>query len=558
MKRILFLLLIVFSVADSDAQYYKYWVTFTDKNGSPYSVSNPSVYLSARAIYRRTKYGIPVKTNDFPPNPNYVDSVVAKGVTPINRSRWLNAISVYAPDTNDLAAIRKLPFVKSVQLAYADPALYLKKRPKKDNFRFPTGASKRPESGPDTLNFGYAYQQLHQIQVDCLNNMGYRGKGKQIAILDTRFGVAHTLTAFDSVYSRGGVLATWDFVWKIKDVYDDTNNTDTHGQMVFSCIAGIIPGQMMGDAPDADFYLLRTEDNYSENIIEDENWASGAEYADSAGADVISSSLGYDQFDDAAENLTYADMNGKVAAGSRAATIATEKGMVVCVAAGNEGSNSWYYITSPGDADSILTVGAVMSNGQHAGFSSFGPTSDGRIKPDVSAMGYYDYVASPYGGVLQESGTSFATPIIAGAAASLWQSDTNASNFQIMASIKQSATIFSHPNDSIGYGIPNFCMAQNILLGITENKPVNILNKVYPDPFTGDINILFFSSVNQNVVISIYNMLGQAVYQKEQHVGGGGSTLVTINSLQQLPGGLYLAAVTDEQGITYTQKVVKK
>src|SRR6185312_8993010 len=194
----------------------------------------------------------------------------------------------------------------------------------------------------------------------------------------------------------------------------------------------------------------------------------------------------------------------------------------------------------------------------YAYFSSMGPTSDGRIKPDVVACGLAAVVASPYGGASYQNGTSFATPITAGAVACLWQADTNASNYQIMTAIKQSATRYSSPNDSIGWGVPNYCLARSIVLGITENKPVSILNKAYPDPFTGNITLSFFSSFNQHVTISLYNMLGQTIYHEQRQVAGGGNTIVTIDNLQQLPKGLYLVAVTDEHGLTSTQKVVKE
>src|SRR6185312_16378245 len=344
--------------------YYKYWIQFTDKNKSPYSVTNPSAYLSARAIYRRVKYGIPIQYNDLPPNPAYIDSVVSKGVKLLNRSRWFNAISidaVSASDTAAMAKIRALPFVKSSKfVTIVNPGQ------NKSNFS-ETINTHNPLSA-DTQNYGAAYNQVHMIGIDCLNNMGFRGKGKRIAQIDSRFGIANILPAFDSLYNRSGVLGTWDFVWEDPNVYDDTNNADVHGQMVLLCMVGNLPGQFLGDAADADFYLLRSEDAASEYQIEVDNWTSAAEYADSAGADIITSSLGYTTFNDTNTNYTYADMNGKVAVASIAATIAVEKGMVVCVAAGNLGGSPWQYISSPGDADSILTVGAVDAFGGYAGF----------------------------------------------------------------------------------------------------------------------------------------------------------------------------------------------
>jgi hypothetical protein len=553
MKKILFVLLFLNSVGFVEAQtQYKFWIVFTDKKNSPYSISNPSAYLSPRAIYRRTKYDIPIKMNDLPPNPAYIDSVKAIGAILFNCSGWFNAISIACPDTTTmLPKIRALKFVQSTKnVTIIKPR---KSKTSKPEFRL---FNKRLNPmGMDSASYGSAYNQVHMIHVDCLNEMGFRGKGKRIAIIDTRFGVADNLPAFDSVRNRGQILGTWDFVWEIPKVYDDSNS-DNHGEMVFSCIAGILPNQMMGDAVDADFYLLRTEDLYSENMIEDDNWASAAEYADSAGADIISSSLGYNILDDPKNTYTYADMNGRTAVASIAATIASEKGMVVCVAAGNDGNDTWHYISTPADADSILTVGAVQSNGAYAPFSSMGPTSDGRIKPDIVAQGDPAAVAWYTGGVGSDAGTSFATPITAGAVASLWQADSNASNFQIMDAIKKSASRYSTPNDSTGWGIPDYCKALDILTGITENKPGSSLVKTFPDPFTNNITLTFNSSSNQNVTISLYNMMGQTVYQRIEKATPS-DTEIFIGGLQNLSKGIYLVTLTDAKGVTYSQKEVK-
>jgi len=557
MKKLLFLLLALGVTGISEAQMTaKYWITFTDKNGSPYSISNPSAYLSQRAIHRRAKFSIPVQMNDLPPNPAYIDSLVKIGAVLFNRCGWLNSVSIAMPDTTTMMPkIRALPFVQKAKFVTAIKPRSGGGKLMSPSLLKPTKKQQRA-LGTDSANYGQGYNQYHMIQVDCLNNKGFRGKGKQIAIIDTRFGTADKLPAFDSARTRGQILGTWDFVWEIPKVYDDSNN-DVHGEEVFSCIAANLPGQLVGDAVDADYYLLRSEDNYSENMIEDDNWASAAEYADSAGADVISSSLGYNTFDDANVSYTYADMNGRTAVASIAATIAAEKGLVVCVAAGNDGGDGWHYIDSPADADSILTVGAVNSSGGYAPFSSTGPTADGRIKPDVAAQGDPAAVASPAGGVTSDFGTSFATPITAGAVASLWQADSNASNMQLIAAIKQSASQYKHPDSLLGYGIPNYCLALNILTGMTENKPVSMLVKTFPNPFTSCITLSFYSSYNQNLTVSLYNILGQTIYQKTEKTATGGNTQIAIDGLQNLPKGLYMVTLTDSQGMTYTQKEIK-
>jgi subtilisin family serine protease len=431
----------------------KFRIVFTDKKGSPYSITEPSAYLSTRAIARRTKYGIPISLNDLPPNPVYIHSVLTKGVQLLDRSGWLNAITISVSDTNKIAEIRRLPFVSNTK--------YVCKTSKgKSGF---VGKYKNNREGRTHVFAPTTYNQIHQINADCLNNIGFRGKGLQIAVIDARFGAADTLSAFDSLRNRGGIIATWDFVRNCANVYDDTNNVDNHGEMVLSCMAGNLQGKILGDAMDASYYLLRTEDISSENEIEEDNWAAAAEFADSAGADVITTSLYYTTFDNSTQYYTYKDMNGRTAFASIAATIAAEKGMIVCACAGNFCRLPWHYISSPNDADSILTIGAADIYGKHASFSSAGPTSDHRIKPDVAALGVNTVVASPYGGVMMVKGTSFSTPLIAGAVASLWQANPAMNNMQIMEAVKQSSSQYSHSDSLLGYGIPDFCIANKIL-----------------------------------------------------------------------------------------------
>jgi serine protease AprX len=553
MKKILFIAFAILLFGETSFAQVKgkFWIVFTDKNNSLYSISTPSAYLSTRCIARRVKYGIPVKYNDLPPNPAYIDSVLSKGVTLLNRSKWFNAISIYTDDTTKMASIRALAFVQSSKFV---------NKVKPHEKRAPDFIeSENPHSisVTDTFTYASSYNQNHMIKVDCLNDMGYRGKGKQIAQIDARFGRANTLPAFDSLNNRGQVLGTWDFVWEKAYVYDDTNNVDAHGEEVLSDMAGNIPDQFLGDAVDAKYYLLRTSDIASEYMIEDDNWTSAAEYADSAGADVITTSLNYTQFDDANTNYTYADMNGHTAVASIAATICAEKGMVVCASAGNYGGGSWHYVGSPADADSILTVGAVNAYGAYASFSSTGPTSDKRIKPDVAAQGQYAAFASPNGGVTFGNGTSLSTPIIAGAVASLWQADSNANNFEIMNAIKQSASQYSHPDSLLGYGIPGFCLAKTIAAGIQENKIVTSLTKVYPDPFINNITVSFFSSIEQDVNVKMVNSLGQLISQTKWKVAAGGNTLINLGGLQNLTNGIYILVLTDEKGSVFTSKLMK-
>lgn len=271
----------------------------------------------------------------------------------------------------------------------------------------------------NSFNYGQATGQTQMIAMDALHNLGYAGEGMLIALLDGGFLDANIMPSLDSVFSNNQVLATWDFVSNDANVYDD----NWHGASVFSCIAANVPGEMVGTAPHAQFLLLRSEDVSSEYIIEEYNYAAAAEFADSAGADVIHSSLGYTKFDDASQDHTYADMNGNTAPATIAADLAAKKGIIVTSSAGNEGNSQWNYISVPADGDSVLAVGAVDQQAMYSSFSSNGPSADGRVKPDVAAVGGSTFLFMPFNpSVVQASGTSFSGPIIAGAAACLWQS----------------------------------------------------------------------------------------------------------------------------------------
>jgi subtilisin family serine protease len=305
---------------------------------------------------------------------------------------------------------------------------------------------------------------------------------------------------------------------------------------------------MVGTAPRASFYLFVTEDVFSEFPIEEHNWAAGAERADSLGVDVISSSLGYSKFTDSIFNYTYEDMNGKTAISSRAATAAARTGMIVCSSAGNEGTHPWHFITAPADADSILTVGATDSLGLITAFSSQGPTSDGRLKPNVVAQGIRAWVIDPSpedNTTFPGSGTSFSNPIVAGLTACLWQAHPEKNNQEIIHAIEASATLFKNPNDSMGYGIPDFRVA-NLLL--SENAPENSVPAipfVYPNPFGADINIVYFQPAAQKVSVVITDMLGRVddAYDCTLQPGASGYAYLPTSYFRNAANGAYFVKV---------------
>src|ERR1035437_2648171 len=428
MKKLFFVFILsaLFSLSAS-AQYpypYRYFIQFSDKNNNSYSLNNPSAFLSPRSIQRRINQNIPYDFHDLPLTQAYVDSVASFGDTVVNRSKWFNGVTILTSDPNVLSQILALPFVvgakavgrlKNPNLKQSEPFGFIQQE---SMLQVNGDYSPRIEfsQNNDVLNYGYGYNQIHMISGDYLHNKGYLGEGKVIAILDAGFLHVDTLTGFDSIRVNNQILGTADFVSDTlvsPNVYQD----HFHGCMVLSCIGGNWPGMTIGTAPHASFWLLVTEDANTENIIEEYNWDAGAEFADSVGADIISTSLGYTTFDHADQNHSYADMNGRTTPASHAAEIAAEKGILVIAAAGNSGGTNdpWHFIGTPADADSILAIGAVDPSRKLAAFSSKGPASDGRIKPDIADQGQWTTVIDPVFSAndlnITANGTSFATPI---------------------------------------------------------------------------------------------------------------------------------------------------
>jgi len=385
-----------------------------------------------------------------------------------------------------------------------------------------------------------------------LHNLGYHGEGIQIALLDAGYNDASSQAAFDSLRARGGILAAWDFVDNIANVYTDANS-NAHGAAVLSCIAGNVPGTLVGTAPMANFYLLQSEDNQGENIIEEYLWSTAAEYADSAGADIISSSLGYSEFDDATMNHTYSDMDGHTCPSSIAGNIAFSKGMLVLTAAGNAGTAPWHYLIAPSDGDSVMCIGGVDSLGHHASFSSWGPASDGDVKPNVSAKGEQAWLS--YGGSLGPgNGTSFATPILAGSAACLWQAHPFMNNHQIKDAIQRSANYYNNPNDTLGYGIPNFMIAHQIL-SVQENPKLTPTVIAYPNPFANGLQLSITSVPSNKITIEIYNAVGALVSSTAQQINYNSYNVVPVPQADLLAKGVYYVKVTADK--VYTNRLVK-
>jgi serine protease AprX len=450
-------LMIGFFFNDSHAQFTRYIIKLKDKNGTPYTFSNPTAYLSQRAIDRRNRYIISIDSTDLPVTPSYITQIKnVPNVTVLNISKWLNAVTIQTTDANALATINGFSFVQSstgIAARIREPGVFKSKF--ENNFSsIDNSAARTNQATANYYNYGTnSFNEIHLHNGEFLHNIGLRGQGMQIAMLDNGFNnyTSPSFHAFDSVNANNQVMGTWDFVAREQNV----SNDGSHGMSCFSIIAANIPGQFIGKAPQANFWLYQTEDNTSEFPIEEVNWACGAETADSSGADIISSSLGYSTFDSSSLNHTYADMNGNTTMAAMAADLAAKKGMLVFVANGNDGNDLWHYLTTPADGDSVIAVGAVDVNGNVGSFSSYGPSSDGQVKPDVASIGVSSILENSTGIVATGSGTSFATPNMAGLATCLWQGFPEFDNMKIRTALWQAGSISATPDHRIGYGIPD-------------------------------------------------------------------------------------------------------
>ncbi|MGB4844266.1 MAG: S8 family serine peptidase [Ferruginibacter sp.] len=457
MKKIILLLFVVFaiSISNSHAQFTRYIVKLTDKGTNPFSISNPIQYLTQRSIDRRIRYNIAIDSTDLPITPRYIDSIrLAGAVTILNTSKWLNQVAIQTTDAAALAKINSFPFVIS-----AGPIASIIQSTKPVNKKLDADFTDAPNEETSSIitadhyNYGQSYGQVHLHNGEFLHNRGFRGQGMHMAVLDAGFYHYLTLPTFDSIRINNQVLGTWDFVAGNASVNED----HTHGMQCLSTIAANMPGVFMGTAPKASFYLYRTEDVASEWPIEEQNWVAGMEKADSLGVEITSTSLGYYNFDNPVFNYTYAtDFDGNTTISAKGADLAAKKGILCVIAAGNEGNSAWHYIITPSDADSVMAVGAVNTSGAVGGFSSYGPSSDGQIKPSVAAVGVSAVIANATTGQPTfGSGTSFACPNMAGLTTCLWQAFPEINNVGIINIMQESATRATNPNDRIGYGIPD-------------------------------------------------------------------------------------------------------
>ncbi len=544
------ILLLVITTGISDKIYTqptKWVVEFTDKNNSTFSLNRPAEFLSRRAIQRRKLHNVSIDSTDLPVNKNYIKEMLAQGsCLYLSQSKWLNQALIKCSDQGTLDNIRSLPYVKDIH-----PVNIKQEQNESERFKENIESLKKQNqktAAATTLNYGYAYDQVHMHNGEFLHNKGFQGKGVIIAVIDAGFYQYRSTIAFDSARAQNQILGERDFV----DFDNSVNEDDSHGEYCLSIIAANVPGIMVGTAPKASFWLLRSEDNFSENPVEEFNWVAAAEFADSAGADMISSSLGYFTFDNSNYNHTYDEFYNNSATVSKGAAYAVRKGLIVTNSAGNEGASSWKYLLFPADADSVCAVAATDVNGNIAYFSSYG--YPGRVKPNIASVGYGTTVYAPYG-VRTANGTSFSNPNINGLIACLWQAFPLFDNITILKAVYSSADKARNPDNRYGYGIPDMRLAYRIL---KQKQNAFLFGKewLFVTQQKGELCSQLIAPKDGRATVTLTGSNGKIIYthniQAEQYEVYD----VTFTIWNSLPAGKYFVNYKDEN-TTRSLEIVK-
>jgi serine protease AprX len=537
------------------AQQYAFQISFTDKNNTPYQLSSPIAYLSSRALSRRASQGIAVDSSDLPVNEVYLDSVLKlTGGIMHETSRWLNMCVILVADSSVMHTLDGKTFVSSTKLVAYYASFLHHKIAGNPGSPSATNQQLKKTSGGDSGYYGDTWGQTTIVNGNYLYDKGFSGAGKLIAVLDAGFLGTDTHPGFDSLWSSARMVDQHNFTLATSEVF---SIVDTHGTSVLSTMAGNVPGTFVGSAPSASYALYITEDNNSEQPIEMINMLCGAERADSLGADIITTSLGYNVFDYPFGSLNFAtDLDGKTTTASIAVNKATKKGILFVATAGNEGGDSWNNILTPGDADSALTIGSVEISGINAFTSGYGPNAAGQTKPDVCAIGQPAnvFTQTGYG---TEDGTSFSTPQIAGWAACLWEGIPSATPYLLRQAIIKCASSYSTPGPQIGYGIPNFeCTYQALDVKDTP-PPFSSSNWVIamPNPFRNDAVLAVAPNTSGEVEFSITDVSGKKVMSWQQYFRNGYNTPMSIPMQSFAPGVYFLKATSATQ--QQVQKLLK-
>ena len=505
-NRFLIFFIVILMAFPALGKVNRYMVFFKDKNGNSYSVDKPEEFLSSRALQRRNKQNIEISISDLPVSDVYLVAIQNFDDIDVHfTTKWMNGVLVEMDEARE-DELRMLPFVNDITFVAPGSKLI----PPIGN-----GRVVKVMQNTEVSYEGYESDAQNElIGVDAMHEAGYRGEGMLIAVFDSGFGFIDNSPYFSHLFNENKIIGTKDFVRGSSNVYQ----YDTHGSKVLSCITAYNEGEFSGTAPESGIALCVTEDVGSEYTIEEYNWLFAAEYADSIGVDIINSSVGYSYFDDDRMDYTYEDLDGKTTVITQAANRAASKGMLVVSSIGNEGNNSWQYLNAPADADSILSVGAVTYDLERSTFSSFGPTSDGRIKPDVSALGTWVRIVYK-DEITYANGTSFSAPMVAGLVAGFWQAYPELTNMEVIQYLKMTASQSEAPDTIIGYGLPNFVRAFNRV----KFNEGDVVNKfvVFPNPVTNKRIIYFYlDSLTNNGIsnLSFYDLKGSYIRSEELEV----------------------------------------
>lgn len=560
---ILFLLLFI-SLQDFAAPAFAYRIKFKDKIGS-LTYADSLQFLSPAALQRRNKQGISLDSTDLPLVQHYIDTAMAtaNGVKLHNKSKWFNQIVIITFDSTKIPALLALPMVQEVKLVarYANGVFKNEEISEISMAKFP---EVKPMDDKKTRGssafYGLAFQQIDMLQGDCLHDAGFMGQGMKIAVIDVNFRRTDSCHAYDTLLMQNRVKDVYNFVKDTPFVYSMAIPSD-HGMNVMGCMAAKWDSTYVGSAPYGDFYLYISEDIGSEFPIEEDNWLSAAERCDSIGVDIINSSLGYNKYDAplAASSYTYLNLDGKTSLIVKAANMAVGKGMFVVNAQGNEGGGPWHYMLTPADGDSVYSVGSVDGSGNWAS-SGYGPNALGVVKPDGVAMGKGTSLIGGNCLVGISNGSSFASPIMCGAIACLWQASPSLTNWQLRQLVKMVSSkyndivngIDSSTINTLGYGIPNFCTAYNILLGTSDIQNIDYRFALYPNPTNGEFVVKSFDNGITNFSYLIYDMTGKVIYKSNKLY----QSEFHCDALKGAASGEYLLLITSPNK-NYSAKIIK-
>ncbi|RAJ12985.1 S8 family serine peptidase [Olleya aquimaris] len=542
MKKLLLVFIFIYSSIGLSQEHA--WVYLTDKPNSSSALANPNSILTQKALDRKAAHNVAVDFRDVPVDESYITAIKSQpGVSVMAKSKWFNALHVVGDpaDINALSTVTVNGNIIVSSIDFADDNLNTRTSQNQDKHEV--------EASLTTFNYGSAANQIEMINGDDLHQHpdSYTGTGMTIAVLDAGFPDVDTMNGFQRLRDAGGILGGYDFVDRTSDVYIYQGNS--HGTWVLSDMAGFIQDQFVGTAPDANYYLFRTENAASETPLEESLWVEAAERADSLGVDVINSSLGYTTYDNPNYSYTPADMDGNTAYITKGANIAFEKGILVVNSAGNSGGGSWQIVGAPADAAGVFSVGAVKPDGTYASFSSQGNSTQPTQKPDVVAQGQASYVILNNDTITTLNGTSFSAPILAGGIVCLWQALPTLSNAEIMQLVRESASQYNAPDNLLGYGIPDLSIALAQGLSIVEFQNQNTTLKIYPNPVKNQLTFEIPSQYEQ-ASVKIYDILGKKVIE------------TTVTSMQQnintatLAKGVYLVKI-EANDLSLTKKIIK-